>query len=37
MLAVVGVLMYSKEFLMFVLEVVYPDGSHAWIIRDDYD
>jgi len=37
MLAVVEVLMYSKEFLMIVLEVLYPDGSHAWIIRDDYD
>jgi len=37
MLSLLEVLMYSKEFLMIVLEVLYPDGSHAWIIRDDYD
>ena len=28
-------LMYSIEFLMIVLEVLYPDGSHAWIVRDN--
>ena len=33
----VEILMYSQEFLMIILEVLYLDGPHVWIIRDNCD